>query len=76
MRMKYIQPEIWRANRISDIKPWRLGKMIIIGKKPKTTQPNTSGIVEAKEERNHNDIGGTNMAIPSMVFSSSEHVYP
>ena len=33
-------------------------------------------IVEAKEKRDHNDIGGTNMAITSMVFSSSEHVYP
>ena len=38
--------------------------------------PKTSGIAEAKERRNHNDIGGTNMAITSIVFSSSEYVYP
>ena len=38
--------------------------------------PKTSGIVEAKERRDHNDIGGTNMAITSILFSSSEHVYP
>ena len=41
-----------------------------------TMQPNTLGTVEAKERRDHNDIGGTNMAITSMIFSSSEHVYP
>ena len=33
-------------------------------------QPNTQGIVEVKQRRDHNDIGGTNMAITSIVFSS------
>ena len=39
-------------------------------------QPNTLGIIKAKQRRDHNDIGGTNMAITSMVFSSSEHLFP
>ena len=39
-------------------------------------QPKTQGIIKGKERRDHNDIGSTNMAIISMVFSSSEHVYP
>ena len=39
-------------------------------------QLNTPGITKGKERRDHNDISGTNMAITSMVFSSSEHVYP
>ena len=43
---------------------------------PSPIQPNTPGIIKGKERRDHNDIGGTNMAIASMVFSSSEHVYP
>ena len=38
-------------------------------------QPNTPGIIKSKERRDKNDIGGTNMAIISMVFSSSEHLY-
>ena len=29
-----------------------------------------SGIVKAKERRNHDDIGATNMAIASLLFSS------
>ena len=39
-------------------------------------QPNIPGIIKGKERRDHSDIGGTDMAITSMVFSSSEHVYP
>ena len=39
-------------------------------------QPNTLGIIKGKERSDHNDIGDTNMAIASMIFSSSEHVYP
>ena len=39
-------------------------------------QPNTLGIMKGKERSDHNDIGDTNMAIASMIFSSSEHVYP
>ena len=39
-------------------------------------QPNTLGIVKAKDRRDHNDIGSTIMAITSMIFSSYEHVYP
>ena len=31
-------------------------------------QSNTSGIVEAKERRDHNDIGGTNMAKASKAI--------
>ena len=38
--------------------------------------PNTPGIFEAKERKDHNDIAGTNMEITSMIFSSSKHVYP
>ena len=51
-----------------------IGKNVSICISP--IQPNTSGIVETKERSDHNDIGGTNKAITSMVFSSSEHVYP
>ena len=51
-----------------------MGKNVPIRLSP--IQSNTPSIVEAKEKRDHNDIGGTNMAITSMVFSSSEHVYP
>ena len=51
-----------------------MGKNVSICLSP--IQPNTPGIVEAKERRDHNDIGGTNMAITNMVFSSPEHVYP
>lgn len=39
-------------------------------------QPNTLGIVETKKIRDHNNIGGINMAIRNIVFSSSEHAYP
>ena len=39
-------------------------------------QPNTAGIVKTAENRDQNYIGGTLMAITSMVYSSSEHVYP
>ena len=38
-------------------------------------QSNNPDMVEAKEREYRNDIGGTNMAITSIVFSSSEHVY-
>ena len=38
--------------------------------------PNTPAIVETKGRRDYNDIGGTNMAITSMIFSSSEHACP
>ena len=38
-------------------------------------QPNTPGIVKTKERRDHNYVGGANMAIKRMVFSSSEHAY-
>ena len=51
-----------------------MGKNVPICLSP--IQPNTPGIIKVKERRDHNDIGGTNMAIASMVFSSSEHVYP
>lgn len=51
-----------------------IGKNIPICLPP--IQSNTLGIVEAEERRDHNDIGGTNMAIASMVFNSSDHVYP
>ena len=51
-----------------------MGKSVPICLSP--IQPNTPGIIKAMERRDHNDIGGTNMAITSMVFSSSEHVYP
>ena len=43
-------------------------------KQPVST-PNL-GIIKGKERSDHNVIGGTNMEIASMVFSSSEHVYP
>ena len=39
-------------------------------------QTNTPGIVKTKEKRDFNAISSTNMAIASMVFSSSEHVFP
>ena len=39
-------------------------------------QSNTLGIIKGKERSDHNDIGDTNMAIASMIFSYSEHVYP
>ena len=51
-----------------------MGKNVPIRLSP--IQSNTPGIVKAKERRDHNDIGGTNMATTSMVFSSSNHVYP
>ena len=39
-------------------------------------QTNTPVIVKTKERKDHNDIGGTNTVITSIMFSSSEHVYP
>ena len=36
----------------------------------------SKSIIETKGRRDYNDIGGTNMAITSMMFSSSEHAYP
>ena len=45
-----------------------MGKNVPICLSP--IQPNTQGIVEVKQRRDHNDIGGTNMAITSIVFSS------
>ena len=39
-------------------------------------QPNTSSIVKAKVRKNLSDIGGISMVVTSMVFISSEHIYP
>ena len=43
---------------------------------PPPIQPITPGIAEAKERRDYNDTGVTNLAITSMVFTSSEYEYP
>ena len=51
-----------------------MGKNVPIYLSP--IEPNTPGIVKAKDRRDHSDIGSTIMEITSMIFSSYKHVYP